>query len=127
MNKMSLTVGLLAVLIWIPWVARAVEPQWIDYGCNLVWEVNGCTCNGLACQCQERARYEHKGWSFGGELDLPLTVSVACDCAVFVFWWIGCDDSDVQSGEGDVTAEANCYFTTGASTCDDTQFTRSCY
>ena len=125
--KAGLWIAVVLVLFSLLSLAQVVQPEWIDYGCNLVWETNGCACNGLSCCCQQGAKYEHKGWSFGGELELPLTVTVSCECtAVFIFL-SGCTDSDSESGEGEVVARAMCYFSSGAYGCDDTIFNSSCY
>jgi len=121
------TVMALALFV-VPSRAQGVQLEWIDYGCNLVWESDGCACNGLACCCQGGAKYEHTGWSFGGELQLPLTVLVSCECSVnFYFWHLGCSESASESGEGEVVATAMCYFSTGAYGCDDTAVHSSCY
>lgn len=122
-----LLVAVALMLFAVPSLAQGMQLEWIDYGCNLVWESNGCVCNGLACACQERVKYEHWGWSFGGEFPLPLTVLASCECRVFVFFWIGCSDDDVESGTGEAVADANCYFSTGAYGCDETTFDSSCY
>jgi hypothetical protein len=108
-------------------LAQGMQIEWIDYGCNLVWEANGCVCNGTHCSCQERVKYEHWGWSFGGEFPLPLAVVASCECKVFVFFWLSCSDDDRESGSGEAIANSLCYIWTGAYGCDETTFDSRCY
>jgi len=108
-------------------IVGVAQLRYVDPGCSMKWENNGCVCNGIHCVCSEKACYERYGTPpGGGEIPLPLDVFVSAECEVWIFWALTCEDEDQKSGYGEVTAEAKCYIWTGADSCSDSDFDSWC-
>lgn len=126
MNVLRIAVPMLIVLTTIA-TAGIAQFEYVDPGCSMKWESNGCLCNGIHCVCHERACYERYGITQGGgKIPRPLDVYVSAECEVWIFLALSCDDEDQESGCGQVTAEAECFIWTGAYSCSDTDFDSSC-
>jgi len=131
-NKGGVTTKVASVLVlslaaFAGSVSGQVEPRWVDLGCWLESCSGGCTCNGLSCACNHRAKFSHYGLFHAGEFPLYLEVSVSVHCEVWIFWVLSCSDDKTEDGYGEVEANArHCFITTGASSCDVYEGTHSC-